>query len=386
MRMILVSPGSQYSTTEVFDGLSDGLRQLGHEVIEYDVLRQIYFARRELVNLLVEAGKEDHIPPPNIKPGEGNALPADVRARYNAFLDDVRFSGVRDILVWARRYAVDAVVIVSGYMISNEVLSMLSRRADTPHGAGVAKTMLVFTESPYEDERQLGAARLVDACSTNDEASLPALIDANPWSIYCPMAYHSGLHLPRGVEPKPAAHDVVFVGVGYPERIALLEGVDWQGINLGLYGDWQFVGADSPLRPFIHQGIVPNAEAVELYRGSKVGLNLFRQCVDYWPSGSGDQARTAGSGTSLNPRSYELAAIGVPQVSQWRPELDSVFGSLFVDRCSFVDSAGLELAVRQLLADCALRDLFATDQSERVIGVHSYANRAARIAALLEEV
>jgi spore maturation protein CgeB len=370
---LVVSPGSNYSTTDVYDGLVSGFRSLGHEVVEYDTLKRIHLSDAWLRWILPKADESIKIPP---KP-RPDGKPEDYKG-FGEYNDALRYNALKDVLIEARRTAADLLIVVSGYVFSKELLSMLSKRPDTPHGAGVVPTVMLFTESPYEEQRQLERARLVDAVFVNDKASLDLYWKAVPYSWYLPMAYHHDKHHPAPVGPYgDYKHDVVFVGVGYDERIALLEGVDWSGINLGLYGDWRGVEGDSPLKPFVHQGIIENSEAIELYQSSRVGLNLYRNCVDYW----GDGGATADGGQSLNPRAYELAACGVPQVSEYRGEWDDVFGD-DVFGVTFTDSGGLENSVRALLRLPEFREQVAQHQRSAVKG-HSYRDRAAFIVECL---
>lgn len=125
---------------------------------------------------------------------------------------------------------------------------------------------------------------------------------------------------------------MLFVGTGWQERQALLEGVDWSGINLRLRGLFPFMAADSPLRPFYHEGAVPNAELPRAYAACKIALNPYRQ---------GDGAE------SMNPRAYELAACGVFQLSDYRAEAEDVFGP----HACYSSSAELETLIRHYLAN-----------------------------------
>mgnify|MGYP001106530950 CR=1 FL=1 len=366
MRVLVVSSGSTYSTTDVYDGLVSGLRQLGHEVVSYDTTYHVWVEDKKFRYMLAEAGMKGSAPP---RRGRFPDKP-----EYHQYSEELRFNALKDVLVEARRQVVDLVILVSAYLFSDEMLSMLSLRHDTPHGIGVAPTAIVFTESPYEDPRQIRQAALVDAVFVNDRVNLDAY-QAVTKAWHLPMGFSPATHFPPARRPE-VVHDVVFVGVGYPERVALLEGADWSGINLGLYGDWRFVGKRSPLRPFIHNGIIENARATALYVGSRVGLNMFRSCVDYWGRGKA-QAR----GDDLNPRSYELAACRVPQVTEARLGWYDVFGACKYD-ATFTCSAEMERKIRQLLEDDDLRERVADEQLRAVQG-HSYVDRAARIVSCL---
>lgn len=372
MRIALVSPGSLYSTTDVYQGLADGLDTAGADVFLYDSLKEIYMARLMWEHVVRESGDVETIPRWGMTPWELLALPSEQQQAYRDFDEMVRRRGFLPLVYQCLVDRVQAVLFVSGYLPPDELLQALSRRHGGPFFTGI-----IYTESPYEDKRQLRQAHLIDAAWVNELSSLEAFRHVVP-TAYFPMAYHPKKHYPMSVQPE---YDVVFVGVGYPERIALLEGVDWTGIRLGLFGDWRNVAEDSPLRPFVHQGIISNDQATALYRSARIGLNMFRTCVDYW--NKGDQQATTGQ--SLNPRSYELAACKVAQVTEWRPEVDARFGSYWRNICTFTTSEELQDRIRLLLDKPVLRDEVAVAQMVAVQG-HSYYNRAVSLLGQLEHV
>jgi spore maturation protein CgeB len=110
------------------------------------------------------------------------------------------------------------------------------------------------------------------------------------------------------------AHDVVFVGSGFPERVAWFNAINWDGIDLGLYGIWDGLGLKPQAQACVRGGPIDNVQAADLYRRAKVGLNLYR--------------RTTVTAESLNPRAYELAACGTFAISEHRAESIERFGHL----------------------------------------------------------
>jgi hypothetical protein len=148
---------------------------------------------------------------------------------------------------------------------------------------------------------------------------------------------------------------VVFVGTGFPERVEILTGVDWTGIDIGIYGTWPTIKPSSPLAPLINDAVVPNARTAALYRRAKIGLNLFRQTM-----GWGEHAPRIQGAESLGPRSYELA------------EVVEQFGDLVP---TFRTARELEDLVRRWLADDAGRASIAARLPESV-REHSWTERA----------
>lgn len=356
MKILLVDPGATYSITEVYQGLSAGLVAAGHEVHEFETLARFRLANKEHRWMLSQAGMKHLIP----------KRPKDDQLTFDFFLS-VREEVFKEVIWQVLDLQVDWLVMVSPLL--------LPARSRAALEGLVARTCMVFTESPYDDDRQARLASYASWATTNDRASAQKM-----QMPYLPMGWVPELHWPRDGEPTEPLHDVVLVGAGFPERVAFLEAVDWSGINLGLYGDWRrHTPRRSPLWAHIHEGVIPNHEAVRLYKSSLVGLNLHRTCADYW-RGTGKEAL---GGWSINPRGYELAACAVPQVSDWRPGLVEVFGEQMARNMAVDTPERLGYAVRALLDSAKLRQVVAAEQHEAV-AAHSYHHRALTLSGALE--
>lgn len=286
MKILIVHPGASWSTADVEDGLRVGLEYAGVEVIRYRLDVRIERAASWLQAAWKRAKKAD---PQLTTPTPG----------------DVCYLASTEALAMALRHQVDVVLLVSAMFFHPDVVILMKR-------AGLTVTAL-FTESPYDGDRETALARLVDHCWTNERRSVEAL-SAVTSCRYLPHGWHPVHHRPGpqpGDELQPA-HDVVFVGSAFPERVAWLEAVDWTGIDLGLYGQWEGLRRRSPLRPFVKAATVPNTTTAALYRRAAIGLNLYRH---------------APGADSLNPRAYELAACGVFHLSDARAEVRERFGA-----------------------------------------------------------
>lgn len=229
---------------------------------------------------------------------------------------DVAYQAGVGAIERALRLGVDWVLVFSGMYFHPDVIVLLRR-------AGL-KIALLLTESPYESDSERNLLKWADVAWTNERGCVESYRRINPNVYYLPHAFDPARHRPDDGDAHPpgdvAAHDVVFVGTPFPERVAMLEAIDWHGIDLGLYGWWdEVLDERSPLRAHVAGGVVPNATAAALYRQAKIGLNLFRTSRDFE---SGIHITT---GESLNPRMLELAACGVFQISDWRPEVEEVF-------------------------------------------------------------
>lgn len=330
MKLLVVNPGASYSTADVDAGVRYGLQRQAVDVSRYRLTERIERSQRWLYATWRRARRTQ---PTITKPT----------------IADVFYLAGVGCIERALRLDVDAVLVISAMFLHPDVVILL-RRARLP-------VFALFTETPYDLPQELKIAALVSGCWTNERSSVDAFRHVNPCSGYLPHAWHPDRHTPGlhdGDETVPA-HDVVFVGSGFPERVAWLSAIDWDGIDLGLYGHWQ-LKANHPLRKFVRPGVVDNRVTAALYRRARVGLNLYRE---------------AHGAQSLNPRAYELAACGVPYVSQPRSESRELFG----DVVPLVQTpADASYIIRSLLNDPIRRARIAAELPA-LVARHSWADR-----------
>lgn len=295
LRVCLVHPGARWSVGDVWRGLYHALERRGVEVVGYNLGGQIEVAAEWLHARWERAanGNPDH-------------------PRYTDA--DIYYRGSHELPYRALRERVDVVIVTASLYLHPDPLVLL-RRAGIP-------VALHLTEDPYQTAQAVEFARYADLVWTNERTSVPELYRGCRNVRYLPHAYDPELHYPAEPAADTPRHDVTFVGTGFPERIDLLRRVNWQGIDLGLYGTWnEAVGTE--LEPFIRGGITDNARTADLYRAAKIGLNLFRRSREF-----DDSAGFIEYAESLNPRLLELAACGVFTITDARAEVGEVFGGL----------------------------------------------------------
>ena len=337
MRAIVVDPMADFSTADVANGWVDGLRANGVEVQQFNLGERVVYYRSATV---IGADGETAKPPMD--------------------LDDARQAATLNLLAEIYRTDPDVVLIVHGAHLWPPLMAEVR-----------CPTVWVMTESPYEDEAQIltVAAAAPTAVLVNDPTNQGVFSQVAPcW--YVPHAYRPTLHHPAG--PSIAPVDVSFVGSGYPERIATLEAVNWDGIDLALAGWWD-LDEGSPLAGRVLSECVPNSETVEWYRGTKVGVNMYRELV------AGDKASTA-AGWAMGPREVEMAACGLFFLRAPRPESDDVLGFL----PSFSDPRELEELIRWWLPRDAQRAELA-ERARAAVADRTFDSHAARLLARLAQ-
>lgn len=333
MKLLLVWPGHSWSTFDVAAKLSRGLRALGHEVVDLQYHRRLAFFERAL-KVTIE---------PEHDPDQGQ----------------IRQLASDGITIEALRRAPDLVLVIHGGNVVPHIPRDLKR-------LGISSAVY-FTEAPYEDHAQLALASEYDYVFVNDDATLGDYLAVNPHTASLSHCYDPAQHAPV-VERDPAYQsDVFFCGTGFPERIRWLEGVDWDRltIDLKLAGFWPELPDEHPLaRRIIHGGSLPNAEVVRYYRGTKIALNPHRGVAEGVPV------------NMANPRTFELAACGVCQVTdQPRREIGDVFaGAVPVCR----SPKDLEKLLLTLLGSPTWRRDLAARARERV-APHTHVARAQQL-------
>lgn len=346
MRCLLVGAGASFSTKDVELGYLAALRAAGVDVRFYDLEARLGLGQQWLQKLWRARGKP---------PAERPSWP------------EVIYRGSIEALEMALRFDVDWVLAISAMYLHPDALGLMRR-------AGL-RTAVLFTESPYEDEPQARVASLVDMCWTTERTSVKRLAEVNPNVRYIRHAYDPARHrqdLPLDLELPE--HDVVFVGTGFAERLEALAAVDWRHIDLGLYGEWGLLGPTNRLRRFVRGGPIANDSAVGLYRRAKIGLNLHRSSA-----GFGRKVPRVRDAESLNPRTYELAACGVFQVTDERAELREIFG----DSIPTFSEGQLEDVLSTYLQDSSARR-YSARRARGLVEPHTFAARAAQVLTDLD--
>lgn len=339
MRILFITPGPNWSVADVARGWSRALTRLGADVHTVELENYLWFYANAEVEKNGERGLAFDWDQAVIEAGE--------RIKAHA-------------LTWWP----DVVVVVSGFFARPFLIDLLRAR-------GMA-TVLIATESPYQDRQQLEWAEHYDVTILNDPTNIAEFQGRCRNVFYAGHSYDPAVHHP-GPPVERLRSDVCMVGTGYPSRIGWLEQVDWTGIDLRLGGNWQGL-ADHPLRRYVPQfrldGCLDNDETADWYRSTKVGLNLYRREAD-----EGSHA----DGYSMGPREVELAACGTFYMTEARGENRELlpFVPTFESPAEFREGLGWWLARPDE------RDKVARKAREVLAG-WTFENRAAVLLRLLD--
>lgn len=290
MKWLVVEPGPNFSVFDVYAGWVEALRELGQHVLEYNTSARLTFYDLALT----DQGPDR----PPVK-----ALTADQ-------VTELALNGLYAALYKTRP---DVLLVISGFFTPVEMLD-LARRSGT-------LVILVHTESPYEDGRQLQLAPYADVNLLNDPVHIEAYRAVCPNTWYVPHSYRPSIHHPG--QPVPhLVSDFAFVGTGYGSRMDFLSRMGLEDLDVILAGNWQALPDDSPLRKFLGHDLeecVDNATAASLYRSSRSSINLYRREA---------QAPGLTHGWAMGPREVEMAACGLFFLRDPRGEGDEVLHML----------------------------------------------------------
>lgn len=329
MKILFVHPATEMTIGDVARGYRAALERQGHDIADYYLNKRLAYHQKAI--------------PPEVGPEVISVMASET------------------VAVEAMRFSPDLVIIISGLNFHPIGLWLLGK-LNIP-------VVTIFTESPYDDIQQSEWANLRHVGSnldmtifTNDRYSA---IEYG-WG-FLPPAFDPAIHY-RAEPDSDGACDVIMVGSGWPERQALLEAVNWNGIDLKLYGIWPGLenNPDSPLSKFYHPAIVVNAHIAGMYRAAKICINVNRK-----------------SATALTPgpRVFEIAGCGAFQISDPRPDMAGVFGHCIP---TFLSPQELEEKIRFYLGQPQLRQDLADEAYDRVRS-ETFDNRAAGLIAAIRK-
>jgi spore maturation protein CgeB len=339
MRFLVCHPGPAFSVADVHAGWVEALCELGQQVVEFNLDDRLTFYDAAFLN--VSEGKFR------------KALTAEKAV-------ELAVNGLYAALYKTRP---DVLLVISAFLVPAELLD-LARRYGT-------RVVILHTEAPYEDTRQLAIAPHADLNLLNDPVSIDRYRQVCRVE-YMPHAYRPSLHCPGPADPALKC-DLAFVGTGFESRIAFLEAMDLSGLDVLLGGNWQRLAEDSPLRPYVGHDIkecLDNADGVRIYRSARAGINLYRRETD-----DGDSA----AGWAMGPREVEMAAVGLFFLRDPRGEGDEVLPML--PTFAGPDEAG-ELLYWWLAHDDKRAEV--ARQARQAVACRTFRTHAAKVLRMLD--
>jgi hypothetical protein len=343
VRILVVAPGPHFSVADVQRGWTKALARLGHDVRTYNL------DDRMAVWGAAEIG--------------GHKIDPETALRWA-----IEPLGAACYLWWP-----DIIFIVSGFFITDDLWEAWKTRTH--------KTVLLCTESPYEDSGQFEkvANYEPDVVLLNDPQNLEVFWTIHKKCVYVPHAYDPEIHSPGPALPEWAS-DHVFVGTAYRSRLDFYSRCDWRDIDLKLAGNWGQAEGTCLERFVIHpiDQCFENADAVHLYRSTKVGANLYRARGTEGVGEAGDESLV--EGVACGPREIELAATRTFFLREPRAEGDRLFPFL----PTFTEPAEFGELLRYYLKHDEQRE-DAARRAQEAIADRTFDAHARRLMQLLDD-
>lgn len=257
----------------------------------------------------------------------------------------------------------DVVLFVSAFWVKAATYDLIRSRH---------RVVLLCTESPYEDDKQLERAAHADIVLLNDPTNIEQFAAVCDTVRYVPHSYDPAVHRP-GPAHADKTSDLCIVGTGYQSRVEYLERMDLDGLDVALLGNWSTLDGH-PLAKHVRarelDECVDNATAVDWYRSARASLNLYRR-----ESNRPDLS----AGWSMGPREIELAACRTFYVTERRGENLEVLPEVPKAHCPEHAS---DLLHWYLSHDKARERVI--ESAGRAVASYTFANRAAALLRLLE--
>ena len=196
------------------------------------------------------------------------------------------------------------------------------------------KKAVWLLDEPYEVDDTASWSSEFDAVYLND----PSTVDRHRNARYLPVAYDPEVHHENG---HTRNYQVGFIGGHNEARERYLLKLQEAGLlSYVVGGPWR----SSSLRSLCLAPNIPARDTAELYRQTRIVVNLFREVHHFNQSGV--------QPFSMNPRVYEALACGAVVVSETRDELSTVFPDLplFSTDVELVDTVGNLLRNEQAYA------------------------------------
>lgn len=298
MRWLVVHPGPEFSVADVHAGWLEALRAAGEQAVSFTMNDRLTFYSSVLMQ---DQGVYDD-----------NGYPMFKRALSPEGAIRMSLNGLREDLYM---FWPEVVLVVSGLFLDHGTLDMMRDRGHV--------VVLLHTESPYEDDRQVAAAAHADVNLVNDPTNLESFKAVCPRSYYVAHSYRPGLHKPGPGDPRLKC-DLAFAGTGFESRREFFGRLHelLPDVDTLLAGCWIDLDDDSPLAELLVHAkdeCLDNAQVVDLYNSSRLGINLYRRESEeaaYRP------------GWSMGPREVEMAASGLFYLRDPRPEGDAALPML----------------------------------------------------------
>ena len=239
------------------------------------------------------------------------------------------------------------------------------------------RTAMWFVEDHEVFDYWKGYAPLYDVFAVIQKepflSMLAAAGQAN--ALYLPLAAQPDFHRPLALseqEKREYGADIGFLGAGYPNRRLAFRQL--LGRDFKIWGsDWE---GETLLAAHVQRGgaRIDAEESVKIYNATRVNLNLHSSL------GTAD---LVSRGDFVNPRTFELAAMGAFQLVDRRALMPELFAQ--DELATFGTLEEFYAGIEHFIAHPDERKAYAARARARVLRDHTYEQRMAALLAFMEQ-
>ncbi|MFB4210880.1 glycosyltransferase [Shouchella sp. JSM 1781072] len=270
-----------------------------------------------------------------------------------------RFKNNR-LVSFCRQHQIDWIITFNGYFFSKDEKELFC--------AGHLPPLAVWlTEDPYYVSPSMDILSIATKAWSVDTAAVDLYRQQHQYDHvdFLPLGFEEDWFYPAESSP---LYDLVFAGYPYENRVkwlhAIAKNID---LTLAIVGPWR--PDQCPPNAYHKATWLAPKEIGAFYRQAKMVLNSYRTAHD------GIMA------TSINNRTFDIAASQACQLSEYREGIETFFPNQEI--VTFTDTSQLLHAVQTLLNDSDLRKDHAYRSRQRIHG-HRFSDRAYTIYKELE--
>lgn len=239
-------------------------------------------------------------------------------------------------------------------------------------------TAVWFADDPYFTDITAHIARQYDFVFTHELGCVSFYKGEGCKRVYhLPLAASAGTFRPMRVTDPKYRSDICFIGTAFWNRVRFFDKIAPYlcGKRVVIAGGlWNRLKLYGRLADRIMLAGVPLAESVLYYNGAKVVINLHRSTDD----GEHNRNRLGLPGLSINPRTFEIAACGVLQLTDIRHDLHEYYTPGH-DIETYASESELVDKLEHFLHNDEQRLTIAVRGLRRTLGMHTYRKRLVRL-------
>lgn len=283
------------------------------------------------------------------------------------------FSSLASLKALTKNFKPEAALILLGFKVPPVIVEWLKNNG--------VKTAVWFTEDPYFMDRTELLAPLYDYLFTIDSAAKDFYIGkGHIQTFHLPLATSPAIFKPLDV-PVKFKSDICLLGYPYPDRIKyvqlLLQNTPYKIKVIGNWRNKLFRFRNNP-RLTVHDNWVNPPIAAQYYNGANIVLNTHR------PHNLMQNKNRIGlHGTSINNRTFDVAACGAFQLIEYKEDLPEHFVQ-DQEMVSFTNDDELMLKINYYMKFKEERQEIAANAAKRVLEDHTFEKRIDKMLSIIQ--